>query len=100
MLPFRTVLNNLFKFAKCFNLHEIYIEYILKPKHEAFDLKLQFFQRLHLPIRAVSITQRADDSRTSEYMITLHDLIARFYCLALDENIHKIQLIKGVEEIK
>lgn len=33
MLPFRTVLNNIYKFARYFSLHQIYIEFMFKPKH-------------------------------------------------------------------
>lgn len=75
----------MFNFVKIFRMYKRYLSFIIATKAEIFKLKFGLFRELCIPIRTVNIID-SDGNKHTEYIVTIYDLICRFFCLALSEN--------------
>jgi hypothetical protein len=84
MVPYHTFFNYLLHFLKAFRLYQLYLEFIIAPRSKLYGLKMTLFKQLCLPVRTARIT--TEGQVTTQYAITLYDIVARLFCLSLSEN--------------
>ena len=65
MLPFKTVINHIHQFSRCFNLVKQYIEFLIHNKPELYDLKLSLFKKLNIPIRSAAFHNKETNERSN-----------------------------------
>lgn len=55
ILPYNVLFHNIPHFIKAFNLYDKYLTYVISSKSQLFDIKIQLFRELRLPVRTVNV---------------------------------------------